>query len=83
MTTREPTGRSAVRADAPDPQQEQLRAAAGFPWCDTCKAPAVVSERYGTRHVHLADGGKQTLCTPIPGSDHPITIDEWSAADPW
>jgi hypothetical protein len=82
--TREPTGRSAVRADAPDPQQEKLRADAGFPWCDTCKAPAVWSEFEGTQHVTLKAIGMQTICTPIPApSDHPIGIQEWKAADPW
>jgi hypothetical protein len=82
--TREPTGRSAVRAGAPDPQQEKLRADAGFPWCDTCKAPAVWSESEGMQHVTLQAVGKQTICTPIPDlSGHPIDIHEWNDADPW
>jgi hypothetical protein len=47
----------------------------GFPWCDTCKAPAVVDESTGWRHtsVEFPFGSSRFEET----FDHTVTAHEW------
>lgn len=83
---RAPTGRCRVHPDAPDAEQEALRAEAGFPWCDTCKAPAVWSEGTGNEHATVVRLGTQLMAVPTAdGVDHghEVTMTEWGAADAW
>lgn len=72
--------RHTVHPDAPDPVQEVARAAAGFPWCDTCKAPAAFSEFAGVQHTQLGRSGTAVAGAPVDDApDHEVTIRQWNA----
>lgn len=47
----------------------------GFPWCDTCKLPAVSSEALGK--VHSTPGRPFGLHPERDRSGHEVTIQEW------
>jgi hypothetical protein len=55
----------------------------GFPWCDTCKRPAVYREGFGNLHSTAAHpfGVPASLDT----SGHEVTMREWSSTltRPW
>jgi hypothetical protein len=51
-----------------------------FPWCDTCKRPAVWSEHQG-RALHTT--AEHPFGTTARGDDHEVTMHDWWSADPW
>jgi hypothetical protein len=67
-----------VRPDAPNPEEEQRRARGGFPWCDTCKRPAVWSELWGWLHS-TAEHPFGVPAQLDPHGDHEVTAREWYA----
>ncbi|QYN41145.1 hypothetical protein K1T35_48270 (plasmid) [Pseudonocardia sp. DSM 110487] len=67
-----------------DPPAREIRAddahaaehfAKGFPWCDTCRAPAIYNEPFGMRHATAQhpNGVPQRL----DNSGHDATIRGW------
>lgn len=47
-----------------------------FPWCDTCKRPAVFNESFGMLHSTVA---RQFGLPPhLDDSGHDVTIREWN-----
>lgn len=46
-----------------------------FPWCDTCKLPAVSSESLG--RLHSVPGNRFGLHPELDKSGHEVTIKEW------
>lgn len=49
----------------------------GWPWCDTCKRPAVLSEFYGLLHTSV----EHPFGAPAleKNYDHAVTTSEWWA----
>jgi hypothetical protein len=46
-----------------------------FPWCDTCKQPAVFNETHGMRHSTI----DHPFGVPkhLDSSEHEVTMKEW------
>ena len=53
----------------------RLVATQRFPWCDTCKLPAVSSESLG--RLHSVPGNRFGLHPELDKSGHEVTIREW------
>lgn len=51
---------------------------AGFPWCDTCRRPAVFREGEGM--LHSTPEHRFGLPRRFDDSGHEVTIHEWDAA---
>jgi hypothetical protein len=48
----------------------------GFPWCDTCKRPAVFNEQMG--NLHVTEERRWGLYPHEDPADHRPTFREWS-----
>ncbi|WP_143116337.1 hypothetical protein [Lentzea xinjiangensis] len=53
----------------------------GFPWCDTCKQPAVWSEFNGWRHSTAEY--RFGLPQHLDNSGHEVTAKEWTNTPQW
>lgn len=48
----------------------------GFPWCDTCGEPAVLSEFYG--NLHASEERRFGVMPHADNSGHAVTMRDWS-----
>lgn len=52
----------------------------GFPWCDTCRQPAVWSEFFG--HLHVTPEHPNGVPRHRDESDHEVSIRSWWKDEP-